>query len=155
MQHVGHHGFGSVIEAKAAAQADFERRVSECVVTKPVDCALSEINELLGAGQGDDEGTQILPDFDEDTTVLARVVEGTAEGVCVKFKSAEPHIMPIYASPAPAADLKAENERLREALKFYADVHKYPSPLTGGMGDLWSDCGRIARAALNLSEPQT
>lgn len=65
----------------------------------------------------------------------------------------------LGASPAPAAsvvaknattetDLKAENERLREALRFYADVHKYPSPLTGGMGDLWSDCGEVAKKAL-------
>lgn len=36
----------------------------------------------------------------------------------------------------------------RKALEFYADVHKYPAPFTGGMGDLWSDCGAIARAAL-------
>ena len=56
----------------------------------------------------------------------------------------------LYTSPAPAADLKAENEKLREALEFYADTSKYPAPLTGGMGDLWSDCGQIARAALNV-----
>ena len=36
----------------------------------------------------------------------------------------------------------------RKALEFYADVHKYPAPFTGGMGDLWSDCGAVARAAL-------
>lgn len=57
---------------------------------------------------------------------------------------------PLYASPAPAADLKAENERLRGALEFYADTSKYPSPLTGGMGALWEDCGQIGRAALNV-----
>jgi hypothetical protein len=45
-------------------------------------------------------------------------------------------------------DLQAENARLRKALEFYGDVSKYPSPLTGGMGALWSDCGQIARAAL-------
>lgn len=37
----------------------------------------------------------------------------------------------------------------KEALRFYEDVSKYPAPLTGGMGDLWSDCGAIARAALS------
>jgi hypothetical protein len=36
----------------------------------------------------------------------------------------------------------------KKALEFYADVRKYPAPLTGGMGELWSDCGAIARAAL-------
>ena len=46
------------------------------------------------------------------------------------------------------AELQAENARLRAALKFYGDVSKYPSPLTGGMGALWSDCGQIARATL-------
>lgn len=34
------------------------------------------------------------------------------------------------------------------ALEFYADVSKYPAPLTGGMGELWSDCGQVARDAL-------
>lgn len=48
-----------------------------------------------------------------------------------------------------AAKLRRENEALRKALEFYADVSKYPAPLTGGMGDLWADCGQIARAALN------
>ena len=37
---------------------------------------------------------------------------------------------------------------LEKALKFYADVSKYPVPLTGGMGDLWLDCGERARTAL-------
>lgn len=36
----------------------------------------------------------------------------------------------------------------KKALEFYGDVSKYPAPLTGGMGALWSDCGAIARAAL-------
>jgi hypothetical protein len=36
-------------------------------------------------------------------------------------------------------------EALRKALEFYADVSKYPAPLTG---DLWADCGQIAHAAL-------
>ena len=44
---------------------------------------------------------------------------------------------------------EAEVAALRKALEFYADVSKYPAPLTGGMGDLWADCGQIARAALN------
>lgn len=41
-----------------------------------------------------------------------------------------------------------ERDSLAEALSFYADVSKYPSPLTGGMGSLYFDCGDIARAAL-------
>jgi septal ring factor EnvC (AmiA/AmiB activator) len=46
------------------------------------------------------------------------------------------------------AKAEAEAAALRKALEFYADVSKYPAPLTGGMGDLWADCGRIARSAL-------
>lgn len=42
-----------------------------------------------------------------------------------------------------------DSERLRKALEFYADVSKYPAPFTGGMGELWSDCGQVAREALN------
>ena len=47
---------------------------------------------------------------------------------------------------AEAAEARAA--ALEKALRFYADVSKYPAPLTGGMGDLWSDCGERARAAL-------
>lgn len=51
-----------------------------------------------------------------------------------------------------AADQLAEQEdeiaKLRSALTFYADVSKYPAPLTGGMGALLADCGQIARDAL-------
>ena len=38
--------------------------------------------------------------------------------------------------------------KMTAALEFYADVSKYPAPLTGGMGALWSDCGEFARDAL-------
>lgn len=51
-----------------------------------------------------------------------------------------------------AAKLRRENEALRKALAFYADTSKYPAPLTGGMGDLWADCGQIARAALTSTK---
>ena len=45
--------------------------------------------------------------------------------------------------------LETQLAAARKGLAFYADVHKYPAPLTGGMGALWSDCGAIARAALS------
>lgn len=48
--------------------------------------------------------------------------------------------------------LQAENQRLREALAFYADVARYPAPLTGGAGDLYFDCGQRARDALRRTE---
>jgi hypothetical protein len=47
---------------------------------------------------------------------------------------------------------RAECEGLRAALEFYADISKYPAPFTGGMGALWIDCGRNARAALGQKE---
>ncbi len=50
-----------------------------------------------------------------------------------------------------AIQAEAEVAALRKALEFYADVSKYPAPLTGGMGDLWADCGQIARAALEAA----
>lgn len=40
------HGFKTIEAAKAAAQADFERRILSCVVTKPVD-AHTRIKEIL------------------------------------------------------------------------------------------------------------
>lgn len=54
----------------------------------------------------------------------------------------------LAAAQAGLAKSEADNARLAIALKFYADVSKYPAPLTGGMGDLWADCGQIARDAL-------
>lgn len=47
----------------------------------------------------------------------------------------------------------AQIAALRGALSFYADTSKYPSPLTGGMGDLWQDCGQIATKALSSPPP--
>lgn len=44
--------------------------------------------------------------------------------------------------------LSERNRVLEEALQFYADTGKYPAPLTGGCGDLYFDCGQVARAAL-------
>lgn len=47
----------------------------------------------------------------------------------------------------------AQIAALRGALSFYADTSKYPAPLTGGMGDLWQDCGQIATKALSSPAP--
>lgn len=49
------------------------------------------------------------------------------------------------------AELEREVKRLREALEFYADTSKYPAPFTGGLGELYYDCGQIARSALSTS----
>jgi hypothetical protein len=43
---------------------------------------------------------------------------------------------------------EGREQRLRAALEFYADVSKYPSPKTGGLGELYFDCGETARKAL-------
>lgn len=51
-----------------------------------------------------------------------------------------------------AMKLEKANKRYRKALEFYADTSKYPAPLTGGMGDLWSDCGQTAKDALENKE---
>jgi len=44
-------------------------------------------------------------------------------------------------------DLRVENERLREALKYYAENH-YPNVNEGPWGANSSDFGDVARAAL-------
>lgn len=49
---------------------------------------------------------------------------------------------PLYASPAPSADLKAENERLREALQDIANLYQPRTPIQRAIN--------IARAALNV-----
>ncbi|MDP8249954.1 hypothetical protein [Pseudochrobactrum saccharolyticum] len=94
------------------------------------------------------------------TLIFRKSYGVNAETTFKKFEDAEKYaircelplssIIPLYASPAPAADLKADLERKDAALRFYADTSKYPAPLTGGMGALWEDCGQIARAALNV-----
>ena len=53
-------------------------------------------------------------------------------------------VIPLYASPAPAAELRAENERYKQALEFYANI----SPIS-------YDFGHTAKTALNPSEPRT
>jgi hypothetical protein len=50
---------------------------------------------------------------------------------------------------ASTAALAAANE----ALRFYADTSDYVSPLTGGTGKLYFDCGEKARRALAASNP--
>ncbi|WP_374520317.1 hypothetical protein [Hydrogenophaga sp.] len=57
---------------------------------------------------------------------------------------------------AENAALKHDRQRVAEdwkavqaALRFYADASDYKAPFTGGMGKLWSDCGTIARSALD------
>jgi len=94
------------------------------------------------------------------TLIFRKSYGVNAETTFKKFEDAEKYaircelplssIIPLYASPAPAADLKADLERKDAALRFYADTSKYPAPLTGGMGALWEDCGQIACAALNV-----
>lgn len=74
-----------------------------------------------------------------------------AGSYCSDLNICDSNLVSEYIDPITA--LEEENKRLREALEFYADVSKYPSPKTGGMGDLYFDCGQIARAA--LSTPQT
>lgn len=56
------------------------------------------------------------------------------------------------ALSAEVERLHRRAERAEAALRFYADIAKYPAPLTGGMGALWQDCGQIARAALAIAE---
>lgn len=48
---------------------------------------------------------------------------------------------------------RARIEALEGALQFYADISKYPAPFTGGAGDLYFDCGQVARAALAPATP--
>ncbi|MFG1462328.1 hypothetical protein V5F77_05455 [Xanthobacter sp. DSM 24535] len=64
------------------------------------------------------------------------------------------HVMSPDLAPA-GVNAEATEVRIKEleaALRFYADVSKYPAPFTGGMGALWTDCGEVARTALGLSE---
>lgn len=37
-----------------------------------------------------------------------------------------------------------------EALRFYADTSKYVAPYTGGLGELYFDCGQKAKTALTV-----
>jgi len=50
-----------------------------------------------------------------------------------------------------AEKAEADAAAMREALNFYSETSKYPAPLTGGMGELWFDCGETARKALSTT----
>ncbi|WP_139975806.1 hypothetical protein [Ochrobactrum sp. CGA5] len=65
-----------VRELVTRSQAESEiRKVSEDVeqLLAAKDEQLREINELLDAGQGDDDGAQILPDFEDGMSILGKV----------------------------------------------------------------------------------
>lgn len=81
---------GTTLEAaKAAAQSDYEARILSAL--EPDDLAaqlaeairerdearaeLANIEAMLNEGQGDDDGAQIMPDFDEGMTTIAKVEE--------------------------------------------------------------------------------
>lgn len=53
-----------------------------------------------------------------------------------------------------ARDLERRLVVARNALEFYANVSLYPSPLTGGLGELYFDCGSIAKNALTQTAPK-
>ena len=53
-----------------------------------------------------------------------------------------------------ARDMERRLSVARTALKFYADVSKYPAPKTGGFGELYFDCGEKAKEALALTKPK-
>jgi hypothetical protein len=81
---------------------------------------------------------------------MSDIVENLRQGKAgYQSYSAFVQVTPTHLEAANEIErLQAENARLREALKFYGDVSKYPAPLTGGVGALWSDCGQKARAEL-------
>lgn len=51
--------------------------------------------------------------------------------------------------------LTDEKAAALEALSFYADPSDYKAPLTGGMGVLYFDCGKIAREAIKNATENT
>lgn len=91
--------FDDLDEAKAAAQADYEQRILAALehaapAAEPVGVhklaeywskqagqanlanhlkELADIEDMLNEGQGDDNGMQIMPDFDPSITTLAKV----------------------------------------------------------------------------------
>lgn len=75
--------------------------------------------------------------------------EGFANIFCDEWEITVAVGLPIELAEQVVEDHNEAIERLRKALEFYADVSKYPAPLTGGMGELWSDCGNVARDALD------
>lgn len=60
------------------------------------------------------------------------------------------NVLPFSSELAKRQAEQAMNtiSHLRAALAFYADPSDYKAPFTGGLGKLWSDCGSVARAAL-------
>lgn len=57
-------------------------------------------------------------------------------------------IAPTSEESMANARLIAAAPSMLEALEFYADTSKYPAPKTGGFGELYFDCGTIAKAAI-------
>ena len=89
--------------------------------------------------------TEITPLYDMPYVIalLDRVEKAEAALVAIGDAS-----FALASANDEIANLRALLVRAGEALDYYGDVSKYPAPLTGGMGDLWSDCGTVARSVL-------
>lgn len=115
------------------------------------------ICDLVDQGDADDPnhyGTEAdnathIAAFDPTTALalLDEIDRLRAENAAYAKRDAE-----VLATIERGARLRALLRRAGEALNFYGDISKYPAPLTGGMGELWSDCGITARTVAHEIE---
>lgn len=69
---------------------------------------LRQIEEMLDAGQGDDDGPQIMPDFEPDMSTLAKVE------ACLFLLEKRRDVIEAFTHPAPSGQAVAEGLHLTE-----------------------------------------
>lgn len=112
---------------------------SDVIYAAPRDSEVARLNSLAKPpavhGEGDITMQDVRLHLGEGCLTNADILKGC--GIHMRRKS---------------ADKDALIRGLVEALEFYADVSKYPVPKTGGLGELYFDCGDTAKAALRQAE---
>jgi hypothetical protein len=103
---------------------------------------LDKIDSMLRDGQGDDEGTQILPDFEEGSSVYAKV-----EACLHLLERRRDALDPALAGKiAAAVRVKEYLDRRRKAHgTVYEEIHSYDLTRDGGTSLLASDIEALIR----------
>lgn len=101
---------GYIVEAERAEAAAH----AEPVKTAPAvaETELKSIDELLMAGQGDDDGSQIMPEFEVGMSVAAKVE------ACLALLEYRRDVIDGYAADGDWRDAAAQDERWNAGLEF-------------------------------------
>jgi hypothetical protein len=103
---------------------------------------LDEIDSMLLDGQGDDEGTQILPDFTEGSSVYAKV-EACLHLLERRRDALDPALAAKVTAAARVSEYLARRRKAHGTV--YEEIHSYDITRDGGIQLLASDIEALLR----------